>query len=65
MNDKWWERRSIMRDALLEQQLELSTLRRNQLEDDVLLLKQEISLLKEKLKRVKKKNKKLKRKGKK
>lgn len=65
MNDKWWERRSIMRDALLEQQLELATLRRNQLEDDMILLKQEISLLKEELQRVKKKNKKLKRKGKK
>ena len=41
MIDKWWERRSIMRDALLEQQLELATLRRNQLEDDMILLKQE------------------------
>jgi hypothetical protein len=65
MSSKWWERRSIMTDVLLEQELEVATLRRKQLEDEMLLLKQEAIFLKEEIKRVKKKNKKLRKKGKK
>ena len=60
---RWWERRSIMRDALLEQQVELSTLRRKQVEDELMLVKQENVLLKEELRKAKKKIKKAKKKS--
>ena len=62
-DQRWWERRSIMRDTLLEQQVELSALRRKQIEDELMLVKQENIMLKQELRKVKKKIKKAKKKS--
>ena len=55
MKRKFWERRNIVTDIILEQQLEFVKLQKVQLQDELLEVRQQNVLLKAKNKKLKKK----------
>ena len=55
MKKKFWERRNIVTDIILEQQLEFVKLQKVQLQDELLELRQQNSMLRAKNKKLKKK----------
>lgn len=62
---KWWERKSIVNDTLLDQEVMLANLRWSQIKEDLETVQSELVSIDKKYKKVKKKNRKLKKKNKK
>tara|TARA_R100000008_G_scaffold44960_1_gene26215 strand:- start:14381 stop:14605 length:225 start_codon:yes stop_codon:yes gene_type:complete len=62
---KWWERKSLVNDTLLDQEVKLANLRWSQIKEDLETVQLELVALDGKYNKVKKKNKKLKKQNKK
>ena len=62
---KWWERKSLVNDTLLDQEVKLANLRWSQIKQDLETVQLELVALDGKYNKVKKKNKRLKKQNKK
>ncbi len=62
---KWWQRKSLVSDTLLDQEIRLANLRWSQIKEDLEQVQSELVILDAKYKKVKRKNKNLRKKLKK